>query len=83
MSLRNAVLFEDGKPSLVLRLQTAQKGALQPIAQGAVMVEQDRSASRYMRLWWAKAFPNREPLPFGPVATEDGRGSDAFWDVFE
>ena len=80
--MRQAVLFKDGKATLILRLQCAQKGALQPIL-GWEMLEQDRSPSRQMRAWWGKAFPTRQPLPFEPVAKEDGTGTDRFWDVFD
>jgi hypothetical protein len=81
MSLRRAVLFEGDKASLILRLQCAQKGALQPIMASARMLEKDRSATPYMRAWWEKAFPDRERLPFGPIANADGTGTDKFWDV--
>jgi hypothetical protein len=82
MSVRNIVLFEGGKASLAMRLQCAQKGALQPIVSNTPLVEQDRSPTRYMRAWWEVAFPTRERLPFGPVSEPDGRGTVAFWDVF-
>lgn len=82
MSARNAPLFDGGKPTLTLRLQWAQKGALQPIVSGLSVLEEDRSATRSFRLLWSKAFPSRDPLPFVALAEKDGRGSQAFWDVF-
>jgi hypothetical protein len=81
VSLRKAILFRDGKATMILRAQCSQQGALQPIMAGARLLEADRSASRYMRSWWRVAFPEREHLPFGPVATEDGLGTDVFWDL--
>lgn len=82
MSIRRAVLFDGEKAGRILRLQCAQKGALQPIMAGAGLLEKDRSATPYMRAWWEKAFPTRERLPYGPLANPDGTGTDKFWDVF-
>lgn len=82
MSIRSAALFDGRRPTLTLRLQWAQKGALQPIVSGLDILEQDGSAARSFRLLWSKAFPDREPLPVVALAEKDGRGSSAFWDVF-
>lgn len=81
---RSLVLFSpDGKATLELMGQWRQRGGLQPIPQVVEVLEQDRSAKLWFRGLWAKAFPDRQPLPFGPLAERDGRGTAAFWDVFE
>jgi hypothetical protein len=82
MTIRNAAMFDGPRPTLALRMQWAQKGALQPIVSGLDILEQDRSATRSFRLLWAKAFPDREPLPYAALAEKDGKGSIAFWDAF-
>ncbi len=82
MSLRNASLFEGQKGTPILRAQWAQKGALQPFLAGALLLEADRTATRYLRELWPKAFPTRQALPYEPLGHEDGRGTDAFWTVF-
>jgi hypothetical protein len=81
MSLRVAILFADGKASPILRSQCVQKGALEPLLT-LPLLETDRSATTYFRRWWQAAFPDRDRLPFGPLAEADGRGTVAFWDVF-
>lgn len=83
MSLRNAVLFAQGKQTSILRAQWTQKGALQPIMVGARLLEQDRTPTRYFREVWRKALPTRRPLPFVVIAEEDGRGTTDFWDNFQ
>jgi hypothetical protein len=84
VSLRNAVLFNpEGKQTNILRAQWTQRGALQPIMAGALLLERDRSPTRYFREVWAKAFPTRRPLPFEPIAEEDGRGTTRFWDLLQ
>lgn len=49
---------------------------------GAQLVEQDGSATNYLRSTWRAAFPDRSPLPFERVANKDGTGTDLFWQVF-
>lgn len=57
------------------------KGALQPLSTAEIL-DADLSANRFFRGLWAKAFPTRRTLPFGPIASKAGTGTDDFWDVF-
>jgi hypothetical protein len=75
-------LFENGRPTRMLYLQWAQQGALQPIPPGAVLLEQDGTATRYFRTLWQVSFPTRQRLPVGPLVDDDGSTADRFWDVF-
>lgn len=84
MSLRSLVLFTpDGKATPVMMGQWRQRDAAQPIQASAVVLEPDRSAKPWFRGLWAKAFPDRDPLPFGALAERDGTATQRFWDVFE
>ncbi len=83
MSLRNAALFEGQKGSPILRAQWAQRAALQPLPAGFLLLEEDRTATRYFRGAAKAAFPTRQPLPFEPLADEAGLGTNVFWKWFE
>jgi len=82
MSLRSVPLFDAGnRPTPFLMRQWAQKGAAQPL--GLIpYLTRDKVAEPHFRVLWAKAFPTRKPLPDEALADREGRGTDAFWDVF-
>jgi len=79
--LHRQVLWADRKPTPLLRSQWVRLGAAQALQPGAVYLEEDQSATRALRSLWQAAFPDRDPLPFGPLAKSDGRATDAFLDV--
>lgn len=82
MSLRSVPLFDrSGRPTVFLIRQWAQRGAQQGIRQLSYL-EADRSATTGFRQLWQLAFPLRGPLPPGPLADGEGRGTEAFWRVF-
>lgn len=81
---RQAKLFtEDRKATPFLMKQWRARNALRAIHGMVPLLEEDRSAKPAFRILWKIAFPAREPLPYGPLALEDGRGVDEFWRVFE
>lgn len=81
MSVRVIPLFDRGYPTIFLIRQWTQRGALQPLRL-LVCLEADLSATPVFRSLWQAAFPERGPLPYGPLADKAGRGTDAFWNVF-
>jgi hypothetical protein len=83
MGLHSIRLFNpDGTGTLFLNAQWQAKAALQPFQTRNPLVERDGAATRYFASIWRLAFPDRDPLPYGPIADAEGRGSDRFWDVF-
>lgn len=85
MSLRNNALFTgDGRGTPFLRIQWGKQGATQPFLAGNVLVTEQGLATRYFAALWRAAFPDREHLPIHrALAEDDGRGTPAFWDVFD
>jgi hypothetical protein len=83
MSLRSIPLFDaGGRPTAFLMVQWAKRGALQPLMARVSLVEADGTANPMFRARWAAAFPSRQRLPTERVADPQGRGTDAFYDVF-
>jgi hypothetical protein len=82
MSLRNAVLFEAGRPTMIFRAQWTQKGASQPLPAGFSLLQDDLTPTRLLSALWTKAFPTRPPLTTEPIAKPDGTGTEAFWTDF-
>lgn len=80
MSIRVVPLFDRGYPTVFLIRQWTQKGGLEPLRLLGLL-EGDGTATPLFRTLWAKAFPDRPPLPKTPLADKAGRGSDEFWDV--
>jgi hypothetical protein len=78
--LHRMILWADGVPTPLLRAQWNRLGAAQPLRPVAYL-EQDRSATREFRGLWQRAFADRRALPFGPLATKEGKGTDAFLDI--
>lgn len=85
MSLRNNALFTgEGKGTPFLRAQWTKQGASQPFLAGSSLVTDEGLATRYFAALWRAAFPLREHLPIDvALAEDDGRGTTAFWDVFD
>lgn len=77
--LHRMILWNNGRPTPLFRAQWNRLGAAQPL-RDVVCLEPDRSASRHFRGLWEKAFPARDPLPYGPLSTEDGYGTNALLD---
>ena len=84
MSHRPVVLFTPERKATPLFMAAwRHEGGLQPILSGVELLDENLSAKPTFRGLWRRAFPDKQPLPLGPLANKDGRGSDAFWDVFE
>lgn len=82
--IRDQVLFTpDGKASRLLSARWSAEGGAYPLSQQIALLNPDRSAAPVFRLAWQRSFPTRSPLPMGPVATEEGKGTTEFWDRFE
>lgn len=82
MSVRSIPLFAaSGHPTTFLLRQWTQKGALQPLRL-IPCLDDSRVALPSFRSVWQVAFPTRPALPSEPLADRDGRGTDAFWNVF-
>lgn len=72
----------DGRATPLFIARWRAKGALTPLQARAVLLETDQSASKYLRSVFVAAFPDRRSLPFGPIATDDGRFTDAMLNVW-
>lgn len=81
MSVQSIPLFDPaGMATPFLRAQWRQKGGLQALQTGAVLVD-GGSATRLFVAAWAASFPTRNNLP-DSVANPDGTGTSGFWAVF-
>jgi hypothetical protein len=77
MSTDNGIMFtEEGFPTGLMQGRWRAKGAKVALQPRGQLIEQDLSATVYFRAVWRQAFPLRLPLPFGEIATDDGRLSD-------
>jgi hypothetical protein len=81
MTIRANPLFNNGKPTVFLMRQWAQRGALQPLRL-VDYLDSDGNALLTFRAVWQAAFPGRAPLPREPLADRAGRGTDEFWNIF-
>lgn len=84
MSIRSVPLFDrQGRATPFLLAQWRAKGAIQPLQAATVYLDAGKAGLPVLRGLWAKAFPDRDFLPFAPLANSDGTGSQRWWDVFE
>lgn len=82
MSVRFIPLFENGRPTPFLMAQWRKKGGLQPLNARVAYLDENRCANPVLRGLWAATFSDLGPLPTEPLADRDGRGTQAFWNVF-
>lgn len=82
MSVRNVPLWAGPYPTPFLLRQWKQKAATEPLRLIPYLTR-DKAAEPHFRVLWTKAFPARQPLPEGPLSDAQGRGTDAFWDIFQ
>jgi len=83
MSRRTEKLWDEGRPTLLLRGILRDLGATQPLLATVPYLDKDGRARDIFLGYWAKALPTRDPLPFEPLADKDGRGTQRFWDVLD
>lgn len=83
MSDTVAVMFTaQGRPSPYLRQRWKAKGGLQQLQPLAIYV-QGGYAKPCFRSLWAKAFPDKDPIPTDPIAQRSGQFTEhmlAVWD---
>jgi hypothetical protein len=77
----DAILFADGSPTYFLLSEWRNREPLIPLQPTLLALEEDRRPTPLFRSAWRTAFPDRGPLPDEPLADEDGRGTQALWDV--
>lgn len=76
----DAILFADGQPTYLLLSEWRNRDPRIPL-QVVPVLSADRRPLVEFRGIWRAAFPDRKPLPDESLADDDGRGTEAFWDV--
>lgn len=83
MSLRDNPLWTPQRtPTPFLLAQWRQREPAEPLQSRTAYLDAAWQATAVFRGLWRVAFPDREPLPSGPLADRRGVGLARFWDVF-
>lgn len=82
MADQDIIMFDgSGRASFLHLARWKAKGAAVPL-QPAIALAIKGQATDYYRAAWRKAFPDRRALPNEPIATRDGRFTQAMLDVW-